>query len=423
MLLIIPLYLVPFTLRSSNRLLGAIHGAVSNVGRQVNKVSGRQAFRAAGQQAPKNWERMQQNRRFNPNRKYIGGINKRLNSAVSSVTSPGAAAKIYGGIGLRKLGVESSMGKGILNQIDEQKFQHTQKLGERLNQLGFNDRALRSLMDMDDYSAGSIRQKAAELRASGNPNDRLAANQLDSSATFLAQSLYSDPEMGRADIGMAAGLAVTSQGFSNSTEVADLANKRGGQGSGLATAFVTQAQLGGQRAGMLDMKAGYGIQIGENGKFVGTGITPDMSAEERSRAIAHQIKRIQTTGQSEIQAAKGGSVTAMAPGFKQILTAARGPTNANGKYEFHYQNEQGQAENVEISPQEVQRVAAMLGTAQAAYGGGAAATSEAIQQIINDSDMSGATLDAYQSGRRDTDRSRLGDVETPTAEGGEDQQQ
>jgi len=321
------------------------------------------------------------------------------------------------------------MGQGIMNQIEEQQFQHSQKLGERLNQMGFNDKALRALMEMDDYSAGSIRQKAAELRVSDNPNDRLAANQLESGASFLSQSLYQDPEMGRADIGIGAGLAVTAQGFSDTNEVADLANRRGGQGSGLATAFVTQAQLNGQRAGRLDMKAGYGIQLGAGGKFVGTGFktkedgTIDeqalatKSVEERNRLIAHQIKRIQTTGQQEIQAAKGGSVAAMAPGFQQMLLAAKAPPDADGNYVFRYQNENGQAEELKFSPQEVQRVAAMLGTAQADYSGTAAATNTEIQKIIDSSDLEGDMEQAYLRGKRDIDASRMGGAEeTPPQE-------
>ncbi|HVX48354.1 MAG TPA: MFS transporter [Candidatus Saccharimonadales bacterium] len=406
MLLIIPLYLVPFTLRTSNRVLGAIHGAVSNVGKQINSVTGRRAFGGAGSQASENIRRMNENERFNRNSKYFGGVNKRVNTALSSIVNPVAAGKIYGGSALNKLAkktgnplFENSMGQGIINQIEQTKFDHTQKLGEKLNALGFNDRALRALMSMDDYSAGSIRKKAAELRASGNSNDRLAANQLESSAAFLAQDLYKDQEMGRADIGMAAGLAVTAQGFSNSDEVADLANRRGGQGSGLASAFVTQAQLNGQRAGMLDMKAGYGIQIGQDGGFMGIN-AKGKSAEERNRAVAHQVKRILTTGQSELQSAKGGSVAAMAPGFEFMLQA-HGPTNADGNYEYHYTNEQGQQEKLEFSPQDVQRVATMLGTAQGSYSGTAAGTNAEIQKIIDRSHLSGDVDKAYKSGRRE----------------------
>lgn len=408
LLLVVPLYLVPFTLRSSNRLLGSIHGAVSNVGRQVNAVTGRRAIAGVEKRAGQNLELMQTNRRFNPHSRYLGGINRRLNSALSNITSPEAAAKIYGGSALRKLGVENSMGRGIMNQIEQTQFDHTQKLGEKLNQLGFNDRALRTLMGMDDYSVGAIRAKATQLRASDNPNDRLAANQLESSAQFLSQNLYKDADMGRADIGMAAGLAVTAQGFSNSDEVADLANRRGGQGSGVASAFVTQAQLNGQRSGMLDMKAGYGIQVGRDGHFLGIG-GEGKSAEEHQRAVAHQIRRIMTTGQSELQSAKGGSVAAMSPGFEQILST-QGPPNADGTYEFKYLNENGEEETLKYTPQEVQRVAAMLGTAQADYSGTSASTNTAIQQILNNSHLSNEAQAAYQRGRRDVDASRRGGI-------------
>ena len=75
MLLLIPLYLIPFTLRSSNRVLGAIHGAVSNVGKQVNGFTGKRALAGAGQEANKNFSAAGNYSRFSNRNALTRGIN------------------------------------------------------------------------------------------------------------------------------------------------------------------------------------------------------------------------------------------------------------------------------------------------------------------------------------------------------------
>jgi hypothetical protein len=414
-----PYFMLPLTFRFAGGFLRTAGGFMND--RSRGGFDRLRNFR--GNQTKQNLSRAQQMQRFNPNRGGpLGYVNRRTNSALSAITDPVSAAKIYGGMGLRKAGVNSSMGMGIMNQIDQTKFQHSQKLAEMMNgTMGLNDRALSALMSMDDYSAGSIRAKAAQLSTSENANDRLAANQLNSGATFLAQSLYQDDEMMRADIGMAAGLANTAQGFSSIPEITDLANRRQAGAPGATAAFVTQAQLNGQRAGRLDMKPGYGVQMDADGKYFSTGfktkndgsIDTDavsaMSGEERNRATAHQVKRILSTGQSELQGAKAPSVKAMAPGFEQILKSA-GPLNANGKHELKYVNERGVEEKVEFSPQERERVASMLGNAQSSYAGTSAQTSQAIDEVIARSDLGDnpALAQAYASSRRGFDPSTLG---------------
>lgn len=413
-----PYFLLPLTFRFAG-------GALRNIGGFVNDRS-RGGFdrlrNYRAEQAKKNIELMRTNRRFNPNRKgAIGWTNRRLNTGLSAITSPSASAKIYGGSLLDKAGLKNSLGKGIINQIDQTKLQHSQKLGEKLNQLGLNDRALKTLMGMDDFSAGSIRTEAERLSRSSNNNDRLAAAQLSSSATFLSQSLYSDPEMGRADIRAAAGLAITAQGFGDTNDVADVANKLGGSSSGLASGFVTQAQLNGQRAGRLDMKPGYGIQIGEEGKYFGAGFKVDnhtgeilTSPAERDRLVGHQIKRLMTTGQQEFQGAKAPSVSAVSGGLKQMLQTK--DFDANDMAEYEYTNEMGIKETVKFSRGDVERIAAMLGTAQSDYSGTSAATYSEIDKIVQESSMNEYTRRAYEQARRqEMDPRRT----IPGAEGGE----
>jgi hypothetical protein len=411
-----PYFLLPLAFRFAGGALRGIGGFVNDRGR-----GGFDRLRKyRGNKLNTNLEAMQNSRRFNPNRSgALGYINRKANTSLANITSPGAAAKIYGGSALRKAGIENSLGMGIINQIDQTAFAHSQKLGQKMNEMGFNDKALRTLMEMDDWSAGNIRAKAAELSASSDASSRIAGSQLSSSATFLAQNLYSDAEMRKADIGVAAGLAVTSQGFSDTEEVAAVANRVGGTSRGLASAFVTQAQLNGQRAGRLDMKPGYGIQIGEDGKYFGTGLKMDdnenidvnalnaKSPEERNRAVGHQIKRILSSGQQDFQTAKAPSVKAMSPGFQQLLAAEGSlPRDANGDYVFEYLNENNVTEQVKFSPNAVKRIAAMIGTAQTDYSGTSPQTHAALQDVVDSSRLSGDALAAYQTARRSGDEAQ-----------------
>lgn len=420
-----PYFMIPLTFR----LAGS---TMSTIGNAINQRSqgGFQALRQGrSTKAKTNMELMQTNRRFNTNRGgKIGAFNRRANSTLSNLTSPTAAAKIYGGRALNKMGVSNSIGKGILSQIGQTKLDHSQKLGNKFNELGYNDRALKALMTMPDYSAASLRNTISTL-SQGDESEKLAASQLASSADFITKDLRKDGEMGRADVRAAAGLAISAQGFGDTAEIAQVANSLGGheEGGALAAAFVTQAQLNGQRGGRLDMKPGYGIQIGEDGKYFGTGntkINPEtgkvepMSNEEQRRMTGFQVKRLLTTGQQEFQGAKAPSVKAMSTGLRQILSVK--DFDANGNASIPYTDEKGIDRSVSVSKNDVERIAAMLGTAQADYSGTSPATSAEIQKIVADSSLSGDTLNAYQRGRRDVDPSQIAGQPEPGSQNPQD---
>jgi hypothetical protein len=415
-----PYFMIPLTFRFA----GTVMSTVGNFAQSSSQGASRglQQYRAGkrqetGEKRKAAIGRMQTNQFLNENRNSERGRRyaKRANSLLSNITSPGAAAKIHGGKALNALGIDSSMGKSILSQIGQTKLDHSQKLGNKLNELGYNDRALSALGGMSDYSPSSLRETIAGLEASDNPNDHIAATQLANSADFLTKNLRKDEEMWRADVGIAAGFARASQGFMSSAEIADKANDIGGHegGGALAAGFVTQAQLAAQRAGVLDAKPGYGVQIDKDGKYFGVGYHLDKdgnitdSEADQKRLIAHQVKRILTTGQQEYQGAKGPSVKRMSGGLRAILQAGGFDENGNGS--IHYQDENNKPVSIAINKADVERVAAMLGTAQADYSGTAPATSAEIQKIVESAGLSGDTLAAYQRGRRDNiDPSRQG---------------
>lgn len=434
-----PLILIPFAFRMAGGLMGQMHNALHSKIAQP-ALSGMSKSRAAKRQA--NFAAIRENRRFSVDKKYIGGVNRRLNTALSSIADPGSAAKIFGGIGLRKAGINTNMGKYELAQISSSKMQASNQLGQKLNQMGMNDRALRELMGMEKFDGASLRAATARLRSTGNENDLLGAQQIEQHADYLTH-INNDPEMGRASIQAAAGLAVTAQGFSNVAEIANTANKLEQSGEyGVAAAFVTQAQLNLQGHGGLDAKAGYGVQRGTiktpHGEAEGwvpssVGINKEgeydpnafnlLAPQEQMRATAHQIRRIQTTSGDELQAAKAGSVKSMSPGFEAILKAESDPGWDKDKQQLVYTYKEGDREHtVTISKAEVDRVASMVGQAQSPYARTSSSTSQAIQDIVDRAGIvkkdSEGNIDPEQNSTGRAYLSSKRDTEDPTIRGG-----
>lgn len=414
-----PYFMIPMTFKFSGMAMSAIGGAID--GQTVGMRQGLSKYRRkkAADRTQGAWQRAQTQQFFNENRKgRLGKYAGKANAALSNITSPGAAAKIYGGKALGKMGVDNSIGKSIFNSIGQTKFEHSQKLASKLNELGLNDRALMSLEKLPDYSPSTLRREVQRLSQSSNTNDQIAATQLANTADFITSDLRKDAEMGRADVMAGAALARASQGFMSSPEIADVANKLGGHEGGgtLASAFATTAQLGAQRAGVLDAKPGYGVQIDKDGQYFGVG-APDgaiLSENDRKRVAAHQVKRIGTTGQQDLQGAKAPSVTRMAPGFTEMLKIK--DFDANGNAAITYKDANNNDQSVTVSKHEVERVAGMVGTALADYSGTSPATAAELQKIVDDAGLSGDTLSAFQRGRRDVDPSMQGG--SPADQGG-----
>lgn len=419
-----PYFLLPLTFRFAG-------GALRNIGGFINDRSRGGFDRLRNYRTNKtkqNWQAIQENRRFNPNAGgIVGRVNRRLNTGLSATSDPLASAKIYGGGALRQIGFKNSVGQGVLNQIEQQKFDHSQKLGQKLNGLGFNDRALTTLMGMDRFSAGDIRGAAARLRQQGIDNNDnnaiLGASQLERNATWLSTDLSSDAEMGRADIGMGAALAVTAQGFSSAQEVAGLANRRF-KNTGLADMMVATAQLNGQRAGRLDMSPGYGIQQAADGSWYGIGLTRDANGQINDPMAdvktKHQIRRWLKTGAPEIQQAKAGSFKEMEPGLQRILTAQFDESgtafDATGQKITTF-GDDGQERD--LTKTDVDRMAAMLGSAVGDFSG---TSTDGVRELMrvyeNTGNRSKVVEEAFNRGRREIhDPRRHGG--TPDSHGGE----
>lgn len=337
------------------------------------------AFR--GRKAKENFELMQTNRRFNPNRGgFLGKVSRKTNAVLGNVSSPTASGAIYGGRALRKMGFKNAtMGQGVLNQIDESKFQHTAKMAEYLNQKGFNDRALRAIMSMDTLDAKSLNETVAKLQTSENPNERLAAQQISSMATTLITDAYKNPEMGRADIGAAAGLALSQQGFATPDDVAMVGNRVSKSSPGLASTFVTQAQLASQRAGRQDFKPGYSIRLGPGGTYEATTALPSSKQDDaqRSRALKGNVDRIRGIGTYELTQSKPATLDALREGFIEILRAPAGK-------EMKYVDADGVTKKYSITEADKTKVIDMLASIKAPNSGANAEHLEKVNKIMEE---------------------------------------
>jgi hypothetical protein len=168
MLLIIPLYLVPFTLRSSNRVLGAIHGAVSNVGRQINSMTGRRALAGAGQEANKNLGSAGNYSRFSNRNALTRGIN----TLTGTVVHP--RSMLRGRAGVRAAQQAHQTAHGAESLKDNAIFQANQ--GDDKFLLAVADR------ELAQQKLAATRQKYEDARARGD-----TAGMVEAQSTIDAQ--------------------------------------------------------------------------------------------------------------------------------------------------------------------------------------------------------------------------------------------
>lgn len=399
-----PYMLLPYTFRLAGGALATIGGAVH--GSSKGLFGGLTKYRS--NKMAGNFKAMQENRRLNPNAGgIVGRFNRGMNSSLSNITSPGAAAKIYGGKALRGMGVNNSIGMGVMDQITETKWEHSQKLAEKLNGR-FNDRALKSLISLQGkdggYSASNIRDEVTRLRGSSDGNDHLAAEQLEHNAAFISTDLFKDPETGRANVAASAGLALATQGFADTNDIAAVANQLVASGQeGMASTFVGQAQLAGMRAGRMDMKPGYGV-VRDGDRYMGIKVRKrtdangrtvvESSQHEIERATAQQVKRIQSMSLQELQSAKGQSVDDLAEGFQKILSTTNfGPDGTATFFD-------GTPMKYTINKADVERVAGMMGSAVSTYSSTSPDTSRRIQALAESDVISPEARSAYDLGKR-----------------------
>lgn len=102
LLVIIPLFLVPMTLKMSGGLLGQIHGAISGAGKQINAITGRRAVAGAGAKSQENWQRTRNYGRFAGRT----GVTRGLNTVLGAGSHP--LRDLRGGVGGIKAGRQGS---------------------------------------------------------------------------------------------------------------------------------------------------------------------------------------------------------------------------------------------------------------------------------------------------------------------------
>ncbi len=381
----IPYFLIPAAFRFAGGALATIGGFANDRSRGgFDRLSG---FRK--NQSVKNWQATQENRRFNPRANgVIGKVNRGLNNALGSAADPVSSAKIYGGGALRKAGFDNSIGKGVIGQIDDSKFASTQKATELLMSKQFNDQALRSLMGLEHATPQNIRAEAARLSASDDVNARIAGNQLTASATSLSTALSSDPEMGRANLQAAAGLALAQHGFADPDDIATLGNQLGGTENGFASMVVGQAQMNSARAGRSDFKPGYSVRLGPGNQFEGTtdlntrngdignktSQVTKTQQEQLGRSRAAMVQRLKGLGTYEMQQAKPQTIKGLAMGYETMLSSAP------GKYEFI--NDTGGTSTYEFSAADQKRVLDQFANMKSGHSGANADQISEIDKIL-----------------------------------------
>ncbi|MDB5181247.1 MAG: hypothetical protein JWP13_10, partial [Candidatus Saccharibacteria bacterium] len=392
---IIPYFLIPLTFRFAGGALSTLGGFVNNRGRGAFD----RLKKYRGNQMATNMQAMKENRRFNPNANgRLGKINRKLNSGLSNITSPGEATKVAVGNRLRKKGVNTSIGMGVMDQVNQGKFEHSKKAAEMLMNMPMNDRALRGLMGMQEPSAANIRKLGTDLLASDDSNDRIAGNMLLSSATQLSTDLYKNPEMGRADIRAAAGMALSQHGFAEPDDIAQLGNRLGADTpggavrNGFAQSVVNQAQLNSMRAGRSDFKPGYSIRLNESGGFDSLSMAsqPNLGrkgkAEEKvdpvlyMRSLGAQIERIKGMNAQDWTAGKAQTIDSLATGAKTILSTPDGQS-------IKYRDESDKEVTLTITKEIKDRLMTQYASALGPYSGGSIDHTTKIQEILKGAGM------------------------------------
>jgi len=106
-LVVIPLFMIPFMLRSSSRLLGQIQGAVGGVGQRINGFTGKRLTANANQEFGKTWQKTKNYERFS-NR---NPITRGLNTAIGATLNPRNAIRGKAGIDAGKLAARKQQGE------------------------------------------------------------------------------------------------------------------------------------------------------------------------------------------------------------------------------------------------------------------------------------------------------------------------
>ena len=242
-----PLCLISKTFQYAGGAIGAVANVVGSKGSKITGYMGKRSMAKQGAKYSALKQRADENRLFNPQGRF-----GKYNDVASSLVNPKAAAQIKLANLSKKTGRSlpgSRTGAAIMGEIGQKKWDSTQKLASVLSSVGMNDQALGALTSWDG-SQKNMNEIISGLESSGNQAKIDAAQQLRNNSGFL-YSTFKSEEYGRASIAGAAGLAKASQGFTNGTEIANLANTLNEESPGLGDTFKTQAELLGGKAGAL----------------------------------------------------------------------------------------------------------------------------------------------------------------------------
>ncbi len=283
----------------------------------------------------------------------------KMGNFVSTWTASPAGNAQYK-IGTSKTGKAMGLGgvgASIRSGIHHKNMEQTSKLSQEMQAAGMNDRALaaasgqwgalsenvqtamtakfgkqRTLKSRQDFEeAAKILREHGDGRTEG-----IAANSMAGMADKIG-TLGRDPELNYANIGAAAAMEWSRQGFASSKNLAGVGNllKEEGMHSDLAQGLTTRAQLMGQ-ASRLDLKAGYGVLYDKDtGKFKdgvsetyqvqakddkGNKLTnPDGTPKMVTRNRGDDL--VKTVKSHEWTSAKSGSVEALADNIKHVATS------------------------------------------------------------------------------------------------------
>jgi hypothetical protein len=300
MLLIIPLYLVPFTLRSSNRLMGAIHGAVSSAGKQVNAVTGRRAIGAAGQEVGKNWEATKAGNRFRGGSEFNrrGRLNRWLQGATLATPA---------NIGFNPRRMRDRLEAARSTQISA------------LSAEAEKSAAVQAIKGNDDLLAASIHGTGTEADA------RAYLQNLGQRGAELEQNIASirqaKREVGAANFEdmAAASLAGTGTGYGGGfVEMADTINRVAGNDRARATRILASARGQAERAKRVDL---YGPGFATSADTLSQLYMGDTTHEAAQERITDEVLSVKSAG--EIGTARNNALTNMVPAIERRVARAR----------------------------------------------------------------------------------------------------
>jgi hypothetical protein len=336
MLLLIPLFLIPFTLRSSNRLMGAIQGAASNAGKQINAATGRRALGAAGQNM---------NEKLRATGNYSGlsdrnALFRGINTVAGTVANPRSLLGGRAGVRAARQAKRTTYGAETLK--DNAVFQANQ--GDDKFLLAVANRGLA------EQKLAATRDKFEEARANGDQEGMLSAQ-----ATMDAQQhgLDSAAQLGAAGRSFGVrhqalqGLAKTGFQFETGEagydELSDTARQLSGGDERAYSAIMNESQYNLRTAGRFDLGgindgAGYSYEAGISKAsgytagqakpdvfkagaehFLGT----DLSSDESKTSEGIQTRLRQNLADGTVSAEDVGKYHA------QLLDAQSSPTVGN----------------------------------------------------------------------------------------------